>query len=205
MNLGNGATSDGNSGGGEDKGFVVRDQRWWLRDDVDLDAMATEPKPATPHYVEELEQRVQRAEQQLQEYIRAHKASMADVEGMRKRLEGEIERKLQADRAKLAGPFVEVLDNLERLKDAVAGSTDPSKLSEGVEMILRQLREELGRIGLERIETEGRRFDPNTMEALMTEKVGADRDGMVLSELRSGYMLAGQLVRPAGVKVGIAG
>ncbi|RLB58171.1 MAG: nucleotide exchange factor GrpE [Deltaproteobacteria bacterium] len=185
-------------------GFVVRDQRWWLRDDVDLDAIAGEPRPDKPHYVEELEQRLEDKDRQLREYIQAHKASLADMEGTRKRLEGEIERRLEVQRARLAEPFVEVLDNLERLHQACRSDAPAAELAQGIELVLRQLDDSLKKIGLERIPTSGQRFDPNTMEALMTEQVEKEREGMVVDELRPGYTLAGQLVRPAGVRVGVA-
>jgi molecular chaperone GrpE (heat shock protein) len=42
------------------------------------------------------------------------------------------------------------------------------------------------------------------MEALMTAEVPEDQDGMVIEEVRPGYKLKEQVVRPAGVRVGVA-
>lgn len=185
-------------------GFVVRDQRWWLRDDVDLDAIAGEPRPDKPHYVEELEQRLEDKDRQLRDYIKAHKASLADMEGARERLAAEVERRMEVQRARLAEPFVEVLDNLEKLLEALRNNVSAAELTQGVELLLRQLDDSLKKIGLEKIPTKDQHFDPNTMEALLTERVEKERDGMVVQELRPGYTLAGKLVRAAGVRVGVA-
>lgn len=53
--------------------------------------------------------------------------------------------------------------------------------------------------GVTRIDTLGKEFDPNLMEAISTE---AGEENRVIKELRAGYMLFDKVLRPAQVTVG---
>jgi len=184
----------------EKKGFTVNDRRFWLNEEADLDDIPSGARPNKPTYVEELEERLAEKERTLREYIQAHKSSKADMDEARARLERELDRRLDIERARLVEPFVEVLDNLTRLQ-AAAG--DSPEIAKGMELVVKQLSDELRKIGLEQIETRDCRFDPQEMEALMTAEVSPEQDGMVIDEVRPGYRLKDQVVRPAGVRVGV--
>ncbi len=189
--------------GPDKKSFSVNDKRWWLKDDVDLDELAAQAVDRKPTYVEELERRVEEKERLLNDYIQAHKSSKADMEEIRQRLEREHERRLDVERAKLAEPFVDVLESLQRLLDSCQGSTD-DPLATGACLVAKQLEDRLRDLGLKPVEAEGRPFDPATMEALMTAEVPDEQDGVVLEVIRPGFMLGERLVRPVGVRVGVA-
>jgi molecular chaperone GrpE len=186
------------------KGYTVNDQRWWLREEA-LEKVSSTTSRLVPHYVEELEQRLENKEKLLQQYITAHKESKADMDGARRRLEAELEKRVDVEKTKVASVLLELLDGLERLEKSITPSAAIENLVEGMKLLQRQVQRELDKMGLTRIEAAGRRFDPQEMEALLTEPVEAERDGLVIDELRSGYKLKGMLVRPAGVKVGVSG
>lgn len=57
----------------------------------------------------------------------------------------------------------------------------------------------LKNIGIERVETVGKKFDPIAMEAI--EVVDGEKD-MVIDETQPGFSLNGKILRPARVKVG---
>jgi len=185
----------------ENKGFTVNDRRFWLNEDADLEDIPGQPTGSKPTYVEELEARLAEKEKTLREYIQAHKSSVADMDEVRERLERDLDRRLDIERARLVEPFVEVLDNLTRLRSAAGSSPE---IAQGMELVVKQLADELKKIGLEPIETRDCRFDPQVMEALMTAEVSPEEDGMVIDEVRPGYRLKDQVVRPAGVRVGVA-
>jgi len=185
----------------ENKGFTVNDRRFWLKEDADLENIPDQPTSSKPTYVEELEARLAEKEKTLREYIQAHKSSVADMDETRARLERELDRRLDLERARLVQPFVEVLDNLTRLHAAAGASPE---IAQGVDLVVKQLADELKKIGLEPIETRNCRFDPQVMEALMTAEVTPEQDGLVIDEVRPGYRLKDQVVRPAGVRVGVA-
>jgi molecular chaperone GrpE len=58
---------------------------------------------------------------------------------------------------------------------------------------------ELEKEGLKKIETEGKEFDPKSMECI---QVIEGEDGMVLEETRPGFVLYDKVIRPAQVIVG---
>jgi molecular chaperone GrpE len=57
----------------------------------------------------------------------------------------------------------------------------------------------LERAGLERIETDGKPFDPNVHEAVLQED--GDGEPVVSETMRTGYRMKGRVIRPAMVKV----
>ena len=192
------------NGKNDEKPFRVNDERHWLNEDADLDALDARAAPKARSYIEELEQRVADMERRAQEY-RAE--ARAETEAACRRLEREAEQQLDVERARLAEPFLEVLDNFERLLEAGLQSEDnPAfrQLVEGAQLVLRQLAKRLGELGIQPVPTENAPFDPKTMEALSTAPVEPEREGLVLQELRRGYLLGERVIRPAGVQVGVA-
>jgi molecular chaperone GrpE len=189
--------------GSSDKGFRVQDKRWWLRDDVDLDEADAQAAKKKPTFVEDLERQLAERDQLLAETRQAHKDSKAGLDEVRQRLERELDTRLEVQRARLAEPFMEVLDNLGRLVEAGQNS-DSSSLIEGAQLVLRQLEDKLSGLGLETIEALGQPFDPLFMEALASAPVPAGQVGQVLLVIRPGYKMGERVVRPAGVQVGVA-
>ena len=75
-------------------------------------------------------------------------------------------------------------------------------LVEGVDLVERKFFKALTEAGLEAVEPEGERFDPNTMEAMMrvpTEEEGQDET--VHQVFQKGYLFKDLLIRPARVSV----
>ncbi|MBN2495957.1 MAG: nucleotide exchange factor GrpE [Deltaproteobacteria bacterium] len=181
------------------KGFTVQDDRFWLREDGDEPGQAA-PRP--PSYIAELEQRLEEKDRQLLDTIAAHKSSVADLQQVRERLERDLEQRLDIEKARLVEPLLEVLDNLERLGQREP--VDAAGLVEGAQLVLAQMREKLGGLGVVEIEAEGQVFDPRRMEAMATAEVDPFRDGEVVAVIRKGYTLGDRIIRPAGVQVGVA-
>jgi molecular chaperone GrpE len=64
------------------------------------------------------------------------------------------------------------------------------------------LRQSLQAAGLEEVEAEGARFDPNSMEAVAMLPVEShEEDDMVSDVFQRGYRFKGSLIRPARVRV----
>ena len=187
----------------ETKGFVVRDQRFWLQEDSLL-AASDNPEVRKPSFVEDLQARLDDKDRVLREYIQAQKSSVSDLDGVRQRLEQDLIRRVAIEKAQIAASFLEVLDNLDRLCLASAAAPSGKDFVSGIHLIVKQLKERMQRIGIEEVVAAGERFDPNTMEALMTSVVPAEQDGLVLDVVRPGFVLGDLVVRPAGVRVGIA-
>ena len=92
---------------------------------------------------------------------------------------------------------------MQRLHDSLLQGSSGEDIQKGIELVVKQVSGELSKVGLELIKTSGSRFDPRTMEAIMTTEVEEEHEGMVLEEIRSGFVLGEHVVRPAGVRVGV--
>jgi molecular chaperone GrpE len=71
----------------------------------------------------------------------------------------------------------------------------------GVDLIRKQLRDVLGKLGLTPISAKDQPFDPHLHEAVESVDTNAAQENHVLAELRPGYKLGTRLLRPAMVAV----
>ena len=131
---------------------------------------------------------------------------MADFDNYRKRMTRQHEEARQFAVADLVITLLPGFDNLERALGAARQDLTPSNamIIEGVGMVLRQLREALGKVGVREVQTQGLPFDPMRHEAVDIVSVPASQDGMIVEEVQRGYLLHDRLLRPAKVIVGRA-
>ena len=108
-----------------------------------------------------------------------------------------IEHRLRATESLLAR-LLPVLDNFERALAARAGEDG---LRSGVQMIYRQLFDELRREGLRPVEALGQTFDPAVHEAVATTTDSGLPPHTVVGELQRGYFFGDRLLRPSLVRV----
>jgi molecular chaperone GrpE len=76
-----------------------------------------------------------------------------------------------------------------------------ASMAEGMAMNLRRLDESLARRGVHPLPVLGQTFDPNTMYAAELARDPKREEGLVLGELRKGFLGQGGLLRPAEVVV----
>ncbi len=138
--------------------------------------------------------------QSLLEKLQYSKAEMINY---RKRKEEETDNKLKYANQDLILEIIPVLDNFERaIKLDDNDLTDElSKFLTGFKMMYASLCEVLKKFGVEEIDCEGKEFDANTMQALMTDSDSNFEDEIVLDVLLKGYRLKDRVIRPASVKV----
>lgn len=123
----------------------------------------------------------------------------ADFVNFRNRAEEDRTNAVTTGKASVIFDLLPVLDNLDR---AIAHQPDDLKdhdWTKGVAGVSRQLTAKLKDIGLEKIKTIGEPFNPDVMEAVSVEG-GGDKE-TVSEELQGGYMMNGEIVRAAMVKV----
>jgi molecular chaperone GrpE len=143
-----------------------------------------------------------RAQRELAALNDRHLRLAAEFDNYRKRTERERSETWSRSQADLAATLLEALDDLQRVGHIDADKTSVAALLEGVQLVERKLQRALGAAGLEEVEAEGRRFDPSTMEALMTVATErAEDDDVVAGVLQKGYRFKGHLLRPARVQV----
>jgi molecular chaperone GrpE len=133
-------------------------------------------------------------DEQRDRYLRLR----ADLENFRRRAAAEQTAAHREGSRSALAPVLPVLDALERA--LATGSTDPD-FYEGMEAIHRMFLDALRKAGLEPVESEGRPFDPALHEAIATIPPDGRSPGTVAREVRRGYRLDGDLLRPAQVVV----
>ena len=123
----------------------------------------------------------------------------ADFENFRRRTAKEKEELSAVVTQGILKDMLPLLDNFERAMAAEAKDIDSFK--QGVEMIFKQFGEILVKNGLEHIEVEGQKFDPNFHQAVMRVENPDLEDETIAQELQKGYMVKGRVIRPSMVQV----
>jgi molecular chaperone GrpE len=121
----------------------------------------------------------------------------AEVENMRKRAERIADERYTGGRKAMLGKFLPVLDNLRRAADY----EHSEGLHEGLNATLKGFEALLAGEGVRPIELAGKPFDPRLAEAIATRDVPDVDDDVVLEEVRQGYLLGDDVLRPALVVV----
>jgi molecular chaperone GrpE len=180
--------------------FQVVDKRQFVNlDTIDKETLPEE-KPRYPTYVEELMGRMAETERKFQE---KKKQIDEEISRTKARLETDFDRKLELEKQKILLPFLEILDNLQRALDSASKTVSAEHLLEGIQMTANLFLAKLQAAGVEPIPVVNQPFDPNLAEAVGTVKVtDASQDGTVVEEVQTGYLMDGQLLRPAQVRVG---
>lgn len=129
-----------------------------------------------------------------------YRRAAAEFENARRRAERDRSEFLQFAAADLVRSLLPVLDDFER---ALKTESQDKEYAKGVEMIYTRFYDTLKRMGLEPIETAGKKFDPNLHEAVQREHTEEAEDQAILGELQRGYNFKGKLLRPAWVKVAV--
>jgi len=150
--------------------------------------------------MQDLEERLVQ-EQKAQEYLRQLKYLQADFENYRKRTERELNELTVRCNEKLVAELLCVIDDLERALDSGKETEDASALLKGVEMIHKNLTRMLEREGLERIGAVGKIFDPKFHEIVVKIPRNDCEEGLVLEEVRKGFVFKGRVLRPCMVNV----
>jgi len=123
----------------------------------------------------------------------------ADFENFRRRTAKEKEELSAVVTQGILKDMLPLLDNFERAMAAEA--KDIESFKQGVEMIFKQFGEILVKNGLEHIEVEGAKFDPNYHQAVMRVENPDLEDETIAQELQKGYMVKGRVIRPSMVQV----
>lgn len=145
--------------------------------------------------VDETEKLKAEIEEKKNQYLRLQ----ADFENFRRRTRQEKEELGNVVTQTILKDMLPLLDNFERA--LASDNKDSEGFHKGVEMIYNQFAEALKKNGLEYIETEGKKFDPNFHQAVMRVQNPDLEDETIAAELQKGYIVKGRVVRPSMVQV----
>jgi len=146
--------------------------------------------------LEQLKKDLEKQTRQAEERLDQLKYLQADFDNFRKWNAKEKDAITKMANERLIHDLLVVLDDFER----ALPSLENEKNKEGMQMVYKKLIKILSEYGLEPIDCVGRKFDPNTHEALCREQCGEETN-TILEDLGKGYRLKSKVIRPSKVKI----
>lgn len=140
---------------------------------------------------------------QKEKYIR----SLAELENVRRRSERE-----KADIGKYCfeaffTDLLPVLDSfdkaLSKREEEVEKESAVNSFYTGIQLVSKQLIQNLEKNGLSQVKSLGEKFDPECHQAIQKNESSKVKEETVSEEYAKGYMLNGRLLRPAMVSVSV--
>jgi molecular chaperone GrpE len=127
----------------------------------------------------------------------------ADFDNYRKRARRDVSDAERKGRDDFLKELLPVFDNLERAISHATSheSNEVRAIVDGIQIVLRQFQDTLGRLTIERIRTVGEAFDPAHHEAIQHLETADFPPGVVAAEVQSGYLHGERVIRPAMVVV----
>ncbi len=169
----------------------------------------SDPEEAAEQPTEDLlMQSLEAVRKERDEYYDLLLRKQAEFENYRKRTNKEREEARVSAIADLSKELLVVLDAAEKGLEALKVHASDQRLAgyrEGYELLLRNLRNVLGKFGVRELSAVGEKFDPSLHEAVNTHATSEHEEGQILEEYRKGYTISDRLLRPAQVKVAVPG
>jgi molecular chaperone GrpE len=162
-------------------------------------AAAEQPaQEGTPELAAQLEAAKAEASANYDKFVR----TAADLENLRRRMVREKDELRTTATGRVLEDIFPVMDTLAMaINAAKQPNADLKSLTEGVEMVLTQLKTALTNHGLKEINPAGQPFDPHQHDAISHQPSNDVGEEHVMHVTRTGYSLNGRLLRPASVVV----
>jgi molecular chaperone GrpE len=153
-----------------------------------------------------IEEQLQVALAQVSDVTDKYKRSVAEFSNYRKRQEREWNQQRGRITMDVLTHLLPLMDDLDLAlanvpEEIAAGSVDTTAWIEGIALIRHKLDGVLDSYGVKPIEPVGQPFDPLFHEALIHAPSDEYDAGVVMAELRKGYLMGDQVLRPARVAV----
>lgn len=149
----------------------------------------------------ELRKELEECQKKAKEYLEGWQRERADFLNYKKEEIERVSEMIKFANEEMILKILPVLDNLEKSQEHIPENFKDSDYVKGINQIIKQFQEILKSLGVERIEAEGKKFDPHFHEAVEEVEVEGKEKGVIVEEILAGYTLHGKLLRPAKVKV----
>ncbi|XP_043707386.1 protein GrpE [Telopea speciosissima] len=126
----------------------------------------------------------------------------ADFENFRKRSDKERLTLTSDAQEEVISSLLQIVDNFERAKQQIRPETEKEKkIDTSYQGIYKQFVEIMRSKQVAVVPTVGKPFDPSLHEAIAREESQEFKEGIIIQEVRRGFLIGGRLLRPAIVKV----
>jgi molecular chaperone GrpE len=179
--------------------------------DEEVEVVQQQPSPQEDkdqEYITHLENELsqaeeehQRAKEEADNNMNKLRYLMADFDNYRKRMERQIESKINQGKAELILKFVSIHDDLSRAVESAKQGKSDEVVIQGLEGILRNVETLFDAEGVKEIETIGTPFDPNIHDAISFKYDDTVPENTVIAEIRKGYMMSDKVLRPSLVEI----
>jgi len=189
----------------------IRNQESQAPETTDTGQPEVEPEAGTRLPVEteagavaRLEAETSRLQDELSELNDRYLRALADLDNIRRRFRQDKEEAIRYGVGSLLLDMLPVLDNLGRALEAARETQDVASLMQGVEITHAQFEQALAKRGVVPIPALGLPFDPQLHEAVARVPTNKHPEATVLSEIETGFMMEGKVLRPSKVAVSVA-
>ncbi len=148
-----------------------------------------------------LAQKCEEYQAQANDYRDKYLRSVAEFSNYRKRQDRERQLQVWRTHAGILRTLLDPIDDFHRALEHVPSGEADSSWVQGIMLIEQKLMAILCQYNVTQMETVGKPFDPNFHEALLREPSDVFPEGTVTEELKKGYLMDDQVLRPAVVKV----
>lgn len=155
-------------------------------------------KSETENNKKEEKKVIDEKQQELDEITDRYKRVLAEFENFKKRSQKEREGLYNSILSDVITVILPVVDNLE---NAVKAETEDVKYKEGIELVLKQLKDVLASKGIEEIQAIGETFDPSLHEAVSSIQDDSKGQQEIVEEYRKGYKIGLKVIRHSMVVV----
>lgn len=139
--------------------------------------------------------------QQNGELLMDLQRTRADFENYRKNAEINAQRKANVTKNATLIKIIPIVDDIERATDHLPAELTDNDWARGVIALREKLLKDLSDLGVNKINAQpGTIFNPDYHEAVQMDDEGGEQE-VIAEELRSGWIIDGEVVRPAMVKV----
>jgi molecular chaperone GrpE len=116
-------------------------------------------------------------------------------------MQREIQDREERARAEALKAVLPTVDNLHRAVEQSKQAKDMDSILSGIEIAEKNFLDTLGKLGVIRLESRGKAFDPSYHEAVAQQESEDVPAGTVMDEVQPGYLLGDKLLRAALVLV----
>ena len=139
----------------------------------------------------------QKQDEKVKEYLDMAQRIQAEFDNYRRR-NLDIARNSRQDG--IIHAVTELLPVVDTIKSAKRQIVDET-FAKSIDLIYKQIIDCFAKLGVIKIESLGKHFDPNYHNAIMTEDAKGVESDMVIDEFQEGFMMDGKVIRHSVVKV----
>jgi molecular chaperone GrpE len=155
--------------------------------------------------IERLREEIERLKKEKEEYLAGWQRARADHLNYIKEEKQRLKEILEYANEELILKLLPILDSFERAEEAIPQDLVGNEIVKGFLQIKEQIKEILGKEGLEEIEARiGEKFNPEIHETSGTVERNDLSEESIAQIVQKGYKFKGKLIRPVKVKLAVS-